>query len=194
MAKYAVLYDQGLAPSMSEQGAFLQTISGLQSSVRQARKLWRPTFGLWSGWAALAGILSIIAFVAVSRVTKARLLYAQRQYASGFDTTGEYDRSDIFQEKPVQPSTNRISSKIVSQARSDYITLSLQFGLAAVLLFVCEVMLLWDTIVGYDVHLKPDLLATAVIVPPIAYYLQATTTLGLIIVSLPYSTCHSNPC
>lgn len=168
---------------MSEQAAFLKMIVDLQSSVNQARKLWSPMFGLWSGWVALAGVLAIIAFIAVSRVTRARLLYAQKQYASGFDITPQYENSDIFHEKPLQPSSSRIGSKVVSQARSDYITLSLQFGLAAVLLFVCEVMLLWDTIVGYDVHLKPDLLATAVMVPPIAYNLQATTTLVLIIVS-----------
>lgn len=188
MAKYAVLYDSQSAPSLAEQAVFLQTIQGLQSSVAEARSLWSPTFGLWSGWVALAGVLSIIAFVAVSRVTKARLIFAQRQCAGGFDMTSQHDSNDIFHEKPTH-SVAPLGSKIVSQARSDYITLSLQFGLAAVLLFICEVMLLWDTIVGYDVHLKPDLLATAVLVPPIAYYLQASTTLGLVIVSLPERTC-----
>lgn len=183
MTKYALLYDQDLAPTLSEQADFLQVVMGLQSSVDTARRLWSPTFGLWSGWVALAGVLSFIAFIAVSRVTKARLVFAQRQFASGHDITAQCDSSDIFHEKPSRPTTNSIRSPIVSQARSDHITLSLQFGLAAVLLFVCEVMLLWDTIVGYDVHLKPDLLATAVIVPPIAYYLHASMTLALIMVS-----------
>lgn len=182
MTTYAALWEQQLAPSTAEQVTFLQVVARLQSSVKQARSLWSPTFGLWSGWVALAGVLSLVAFVAVSRVTKARLVFAQRQYAADFDMTGQYDSGDIFQEKPRQATSSPYISNIVSQARSDYITLSLQFGLAAVLLFVCEVMLLWDTIVGYDVHLKPDLLATAVMVPPIAYYLQASTTLGFIIV------------
>lgn len=185
MARYAVLYDNKTAPPLDEQVAFLKVVQGLQSAIAEARKLWSPTFGLWSGWVALGGILSIVAFVAVSRVTKARLMFARRQYASGFDMSHPtHDNTDIFHEKPIRSENSPIGSKIISQARSDYITLSLQFGLAAVLLFICEVMLLWDTIVGYDVHLKPDLLATAVLVPPIAYLLQATTTLALIIVSI----------
>lgn len=185
MARYAVLYNNKTAPPLDEQVVFLKIVQGLQSAIAEARKLWSPTFGLWSGWVALGGILSIVAFVAVSRVTKARLMFAQRQYASGFDMSHPpHDNTDIFHEKPIRSENSPIGSKIISQARSDYITLSLQFGLAAVLLFICEVMLLWDTIVGYDVHLKPDLLATAVLVPPIAYLLQATTTLALIIVSI----------
>lgn len=182
MTRFAVFYANQSAPALGEQTSFLQVVQGLRSSVHEARVLWRPTFAVWSAWCAVAGILSIVAFIAVNRVTKARLDFARKQYARDFDTSNQQNTVDIFQEKPHNAKAP-LGSRALYEARSDYITLSLQFGLAAVLLLICEVMLLWNSIVGYDIHVKPDLLATAVLVPPIAYFLHSSTSLGFIIVS-----------
>lgn len=76
---------------------------------------------------------------------------------------------------------------MVKQARWEHRSLSFQFGTAAILLIVSEVMLLWDTIYGYDIHLETNLLATALIIPPIAYLIQGTASLVLTIVSVSLS-------
>lgn len=187
--QWAQMYDAGSIPSISEQTTFLASLSTWFQSDQVARSKWRPMYGLWSGWVALACIVSSIAFVVVNKVTKARLIFAKR-HASAIRVdnharqTSPASDTDKYEENN---DSSTVASEYVRQARSDYITLSLQFSMATILMAISEIMLLWVTIRGYDVHTNPDLLATALIVPPLAYLLQASVALGLIIVSQPHS-------
>jgi hypothetical protein len=45
-------------------------------------------------------------------------------------------------------------------------------------------MLFVDTIVGYKVHIKPNLVALCLLVPPGAYLIQSSISVALILVSL----------
>lgn len=132
--------------------------------------------------AVLAVIISIPTFVAVYRVTRTRVTLAQKHF--GFDTVD----SGVVELDEFRKSSNsraaRSQHAAIAQARSEHYNLCIQFASASVLLLAAGAALLVDVILGWQVHTNPTLLATALLIPIMAYALQASVALVLIIVSL----------
>lgn len=68
----------------------------------------------------------------------------------------------------------------IEKARFDHYNLCIQFGSGALLMLISEVVLLFDVVLGWKIHKDPTLLASSLLVPMLAYSIQATISTVLI--------------
>jgi len=106
--------------------------------------------------------------------------------------SNEQNESDLFS-NPFRKSVYSFNQQQLSQvrekqmaniakARWEHINLSMQFGGAAVLMLIAEVGMLFNCVLGWEVHEQINLLATALLLPLISYVGWASIALVLIMV------------
>jgi hypothetical protein len=202
----STLYDRENPPPLQWQAALLQEFGQLSRYGNEAASRWRPLFGVWAGWDAISAFMAIAASIAIFKVTKKRLRAAQRNYQSE-EGSQDSEFSQVTSAKlnrqrrksssadtlvhhyprrmslsSMDPESFQRQQAAIERARWDHYNLTTQFASAAVLFLVVQVCLLFDVILGYQVHMRIHLLAVSLLVPIIAYVTQGSIAVTLIIV------------